>query len=84
MASITIRNLDDVVKKRLRLAAARHGVSMEEEARRILKSALDADENEYGLCTRIQKIWAGVGGFDLPDRSEFQHRRLPEIFDSEE
>ena len=84
MASITIRNLDDVVKERLRLAAARHGVSMEEEARRILKSALDADENEYGLGTRIQKIWAGVGGFDLPDRSEFQYRRLPEIFDSEE
>ena len=33
MASITIRNLDDKVKARLRIAAARHGCSMEEEVR---------------------------------------------------
>ena len=36
MASITIRNIDDELKARLRLQAARHEVSMEEEARRIL------------------------------------------------
>jgi plasmid stability protein len=33
MASITIRNLDDDVKQRLRIRAAEHGRSMEEEAR---------------------------------------------------
>jgi plasmid stability protein len=32
MASITIRNLDDRVKTRLRMRAAEHGRSMEEEA----------------------------------------------------
>ncbi len=32
MACITIRNLDDELKSRLRLRAARHGRSVEEEA----------------------------------------------------
>jgi phosphopantothenoylcysteine decarboxylase / phosphopantothenate---cysteine ligase len=39
MASITIRQLDEELKKRLRLRAARHGRSMEDEARTILRSA---------------------------------------------
>ena len=39
MASITIRNLDPAVKERLRVRAARHGRSMEDEARRILREA---------------------------------------------
>ncbi|MCP9452228.1 MAG: hypothetical protein NNA23_06045 [Nitrospira sp.] len=40
MASLTIRNLDELTKQRLRLRAAEHGLSMEEEARRLLKEAL--------------------------------------------
>ena len=36
MASLTIRNLDDAIKQRLRVQAAHHGRSMEEEAREIL------------------------------------------------
>ena len=40
MASITIRNLEDEVKRRLRIQAATKGHSMEEEARRILRVAL--------------------------------------------
>ncbi len=40
MASITIRRLDDNVKARLRVQAAKHGRSMEEEAREILKVGL--------------------------------------------
>ena len=39
MASITIRQLDDDLKQRLRLRAARHGRSMEDEARTILGQA---------------------------------------------
>src|ERR1035441_5927440 len=42
MASITIRRLDDAVKTKLRLRAARYGRSMEEEAREILKSGVSA------------------------------------------
>jgi plasmid stability protein len=37
MASLTIRNLDDGIKGQLRLRATRHGRSMEEEARTILR-----------------------------------------------
>lgn len=38
MAILTIRNIDDALKARLRLCAARHGRSMEEEVRQILRS----------------------------------------------
>jgi plasmid stability protein len=40
MASITIRNLDDDLKRRLRVRAAENGRSMEEEAREILRQVL--------------------------------------------
>ena len=42
MATITIRNLDDEVKRKLRLRAARHDRSMEAEARAILSKATQA------------------------------------------
>jgi plasmid stability protein len=42
MATLTIRNLSDRVRDRLRLRAAKHGVSMEAEARSILAQAVDA------------------------------------------
>lgn len=44
MASITIRNLDDGLKSRLRVRAARHGRSMEEEARLLIRDALEGKE----------------------------------------
>lgn len=40
MPTLTIRNVDDALKTQLRIRAAQHGVSMEEEARRILRDAL--------------------------------------------
>ena len=43
MASITIRNLDDNVKLKLRLRAALHNRSMEDEARDILRIAVAED-----------------------------------------
>jgi len=84
LASITIRKLDEDVKARLRLAAARHGCSMEEEVRRILKRALTADEGEYGLGTRIRNIWMEVGGVELPERDPSDHRPLADFFDIDE
>ena len=39
MAAITVRNLDDDVRDRLRLMAAEHGHSMEAEVRSILTAA---------------------------------------------
>jgi phosphopantothenoylcysteine decarboxylase/phosphopantothenate--cysteine ligase len=44
MASITIRQLEDEVKRRLRLRAARHGRSMEDEVRSILRSASGSEQ----------------------------------------
>jgi antitoxin FitA len=44
MANLSIRKLDEDTYERLRVRAAKHGVSMEEEARRILKQAISAPE----------------------------------------
>jgi phosphopantothenoylcysteine decarboxylase/phosphopantothenate--cysteine ligase len=54
MASITIRQLDDGLKRRLRLRAARHGRSMEDEARTILRQAAAAEDGaaEAGIPKR--------------------------------
>ena len=46
MASITIRQLDDDLKRRLRLRAARNGRSMEDEARTILRNAASLEEGK--------------------------------------
>ncbi|MCO6442364.1 MAG: plasmid stabilization protein [Nitrococcus mobilis] len=65
MASITIRNLDDELKARLRRVAAEHGHSMEEEARRILRQALAKPRQNNGLGSRIHKRYAALGGIEL-------------------
>lgn len=68
MAVMTIRNIDDVIKKRLRVRAAIHGRSMEDEARDILRSALSTDEpRPRNLAHTIHERFAALGGVDLPD-----------------
>jgi len=64
MASITIRDIDDRLKVRLRLQAARHGHSMEEEAREILRTALSTGRSRNGslvdaIRARIEP-WGGI------------------------
>ena len=70
MATLTIRNLDDDLKARLRIEAARKGHSMEEEVRSILQRALSAPAPETGLGSRIHRRFALLGGaeLDLPRR----------------
>ena len=53
MASITIRNLDDDVKTRLRTRAAANGHSMEEEARLILGEAVRRETEPENLAAFI-------------------------------
>lgn len=67
MTGMTIRNLDDQLKKRLRMRAASRGRSMEEEAREILRAALSADphQNRRNLTDRIRSRIAKVGGVEL-------------------
>ena len=71
MASITIRNLDDAVKQSLRVRAAQHGRSMEEEAREILRRAVEAQAPSGNLGLAIHRRFAKEGGvdLDLPERS---------------
>jgi plasmid stability protein len=66
MASITIRKLDDALKGKLRVRAAQHGRSMEDEARQILRTAL-ADETggATDLYDAIRRRLAPLGGVDL-------------------
>jgi antitoxin FitA len=66
MSSITIRNLDDGVKRRLRLRAAQRNHSMEEEARDILRCALAEEAKVPGnLADAIRELIEPVGGVDL-------------------
>lgn len=66
MASITIRNLDDQTKTRLRIRAARHGRSMEEEARTLLRTALiEGATTEVHLAEAIRGRFQRLGGIVL-------------------
>ena len=65
MASITIRNLDDDVKTRLRVRAAGNGRSMEEEARLILGDAVGAETETRDLASIIRSYFGPINGVDL-------------------
>lgn len=60
MAALLIRNLNDETKNALRIRAARNGVSMEEEVRRILSDALGHSEMNSNLADRLLKRFATV------------------------
>jgi len=84
VAALTIRNLDEETKKALRYRAARHGVSMEQEARIILRAAVvdyasDAEAQE-SFFDSVRKLVDQYGPYDveLPPREPM---REPPIFD---
>ena len=79
MASITIRNLDEEVKVRLRVRAAGNGRSMEEEARLILREAV-VHKSRGNLAAAIRARIAPLGGveLELPPR---ESTREPPSFD---
>lgn len=68
MASLTIRNLDEGLKQRLRVRAAEQGRSMEEEARVLLRQALgDAPKAQPPHLVDLALSLFGPGhGVDLP------------------
>lgn len=65
MADIMIRDLGDGLKRRLRIRAAEHGRSMEEEAREILRLALSGPTLPTNLAAAIRSRVAAFGGVDL-------------------
>ena len=69
MAQFVVRQLEEDVKLRLKRRAARHGVSMEEEVREILRSAVKGEHrSSTRLGTRIAARFAKAGlTNDLPE-----------------
>jgi len=80
MTTMTIRNIDEQLKTRLRMNAAMHGRSMEEEARDILRSALSVEPaSDQSLVESIRARLEPLGGveLDIPHREAI---RTPEDF----
>lgn len=62
MAQIIVRNLEEDVRVRLRERAARHGRSMEEEIRNILRGAVAGDAAASPLLgTQLARLFGGLG-----------------------
>ncbi|MEO7072107.1 MAG: plasmid stabilization protein [Rhodanobacter sp.] len=77
---MTIRNLDDELKARLRLRAARQGHSMEEEARSILRSALQAEPlSGQSLLESIRAMVEPYGGIELNLPARVPMREPPDF-----
>lgn len=71
MANLSIRKLDEETFTRLRVRAARNGVSMEEEARRILRESVSAPER---LGDFAMRTFGPTHGIDLPMPKRRAHR----------
>ena len=79
MAAVSIRDLDDDVKDRLRVRAARNGRSMEAEIRAILTAAVCEPDSSRGLLTELLDRFGELGGveLDLPARANVA--RAPDL-----
>ena len=85
MATLTIRNLDEEVKRQLRIQGAKNDRSMEAEARAILEKSLLTTETNIGLASRIREIVTPYGGvnLDLPDRKKDASDKRLTVFPDE-
>ena len=80
MGTLTIRNLDDPLKSRLRLRAAARNRSMEEEARQILRAALQEPvAPAQDLGTRIRARFTALGDVQLAVESREPVRHPPDF-----
>ena len=79
MATLTIRDVDDELRDRLRVRAAEHGRSMEAEVRAILRDSLSKPRPSTGLGSRVHRRFARIdsSGLDVPARTE--RARTPEL-----
>lgn len=80
MASITIRNLDSVVKERLSIRAAEHGRSIAEEAHDILRQAVSSSKVAHNLAASIRMRVEPSGGYSL-NTYQRELMREPILFD---
>jgi plasmid stability protein len=80
MASITIRGLEPPLMRRLRIRAARRGVSMEEEACQILRDAVEREPaSAADLAAAIRALFEPLGGVELPLPSRDRVRKPPDF-----
>jgi plasmid stability protein len=80
MATITIRKLDDALKSKLRVRAALHGRSMEEEARELLRIGLSVESGpRLNLADAIRRHIAPLGGVELKLPPRQSVRRPPDF-----
>jgi antitoxin FitA len=79
MAAVSIRDLDEGVRDRLRIRAARNGRSMEAEIRAILTDAVSKPDPSRGLFTELLDRFGEIGGveLDLPPRANVA--RAPDL-----
>lgn len=72
MAAVSVRDLDETVRERLRVRAARHGRSMEAEIRAILTEAVSPSTDPRGLAQTLLARFGDLGGveLELPSRAE--------------
>lgn len=78
MAQLLVRKIDESLKEQLRARAKAKGRSLEEEARAILKQAVEPpdDQARYGLGSRIAALFAD-GGFTDDERAALELRGQP-------
>ena len=80
MATLTVRNVDDSLKSRLRMRAAARNRSMEEEVRHILRAALqEPTAPTVDLAARIRARFAGFGDIELPIAQREPAREPPRL-----
>ena len=80
MASMTIRDIDERLKLRLRIRAAEHGHSMEEEARDILRAALSVSRSRgASLVDSIRDRVKSSGGVELKIAAREPIREPPSL-----
>lgn len=83
MASITVRKLDDGLKRELRIRAAANGRSMESEVRAILRESLSRQPRSGAdLLNAIRGRFAAIGGVELELPARDPIREPPDFSDS--
>jgi plasmid stability protein len=78
MSGLTIRNLDDQLKTLLRMQAARHSCSIEQEARDIMRQGVQVQPAGAGFAQKIHQRFTGLNADELPIPKR-RAARLPAI-----
>jgi plasmid stability protein len=79
MTDLTIHNLDENIKARLQKQAEKHGRSLEEEAKEILRLTLTKQEHPSNIVTMIERRFAHCGDFELPEIPREPIRQIPTL-----